>query len=194
MNIVLITVGGSGTRMGYCVPKQFANVLGKLLIVHTLEEFEHHAGVDAIAVVRLKGWENQLREMSVRYRITKLKHTVPGGATNQESIRCGVEVLALHYEKDGVVLIHDAVPPMLSEEMISDCLRMVREKGKCLGQSAVFGTAFDSGRQGQLSRSTLTRRLDEKPRRRKVSRWGNWQRRTARLRSGKSRNAWRFVN
>lgn len=132
MNIVLITAGGSGTRMGYCVPKQFANVLGKPLIVHTLEKFEHHVGVDAIAVACLEGWENQLREMAAKYEITKLKHIVPGGATNQESIRCGVEALALHYAKDDVVLIHDAVRPMVSEEVISDCLRVVREKGNAV--------------------------------------------------------------
>ena len=61
MNIALLIAGGSGNRMGQVIPKQFLHVDGIPIIIHTMQCFQRHPDVDAIAVVCLKGWETVLQ-------------------------------------------------------------------------------------------------------------------------------------
>ena len=129
MNIALIIAGGSGARMHQSIPKQFLTVEERPVIVYTLEAFQRHAGIDAIAVVCIEGWENVLWAYASQFNITKLKHVIPGGKNGQDSIRNGVYELEKHYSSDDVVLIHDAIRPMVSEEVISDCIVKTRENG-----------------------------------------------------------------
>ena len=60
MNIALIIAGGSGSRMGQDIPKQFINVYDKPIIVYTLESFQKHPEIDAIEVVCIDGWHDVL--------------------------------------------------------------------------------------------------------------------------------------
>lgn len=129
MNIGLIIAGGSGVRMGQNIPKQFLTVNEKPVIVYTLEAFEKHVQIDEIAVVCISGWENVLWAYAEQFNITKLKHVFPGGQNGQDSIRNGIYGLAEHHDKKDVVLIHDAIRPMVSAEIISDCIRVTEEKG-----------------------------------------------------------------
>ncbi|MBO4591040.1 MAG: 2-C-methyl-D-erythritol 4-phosphate cytidylyltransferase [Eubacterium sp.] len=122
MNIALIIAGGSGQRMGQDIPKQFITVNEKPVIVYTMEAFQNHPEIDAIAVVCIEGWENVLWAYAKQFNITKLKHVIHGGDNGQGSIRNGVYELEKHYDKDDIVLIHDAIRPMVSAEIISDCL------------------------------------------------------------------------
>ena len=77
--VALIIAGGYGQRMGQNIPKQFIVVNGKPVIVYTLEVFQNHNDVDAIAVVCIKGWEQTLKSYAKQFNITKLHHIVPGG-------------------------------------------------------------------------------------------------------------------
>lgn len=129
MNIALIIAGGSGQRMNQDIPKQFINVYDKPVIIYTLEAFQTHANVDAIAVVCIKGWEQVLWAYARQFNITKLKYVIPGGKNGQDSIRNGVYELEKHYKEDDIVLIHDAIRPMVSSEIISDCIVKTREYG-----------------------------------------------------------------
>lgn len=121
-NIGLLIAGGSGARMHQNIPKQFLTVNEKPVIVYTLEAFQRHPDVDVIAVVCIKGWEEMLWAYARQFDITKLKHIIPGGENGQSSIRNGVYELEKHYSPDDIVLIHDAIRPMVSEEIISDCI------------------------------------------------------------------------
>lgn len=67
-----------------------------------------------------------------QFNITKLKYVVPGGKNGQDSIRNGVMELEKHYEADDLVLIHDAIRPMVSAEIISDNIRVAREYGNAI--------------------------------------------------------------
>ncbi len=129
MNIGLIIAGGSGQRMQQNIPKQFLTVEERPVIVYTLEAFQNHPDIDAIAVVCIEGWENMLWAYANQFNITKLKHIVPGGKNGQDSIRNGVYELEKHYAADDVVLIHDAIRPMVSPEIISDCIVQTRKHG-----------------------------------------------------------------
>lgn len=129
MNYGLIIAGGSGKRMGQDIPKQFLTVNEKPVIIYTLEAFEQHPQIDQIAVVCLEGWDQVLWAYARQFNISKLRYVVPGGENGQDSIRNGIMELERHGQADDIVLIHDAIRPMVSAEIISDCLRVTREKG-----------------------------------------------------------------
>lgn len=131
-NVGLIIAGGSGNRMHQDIPKQFITVNERPVIVYTLEAFEKHPEIDAIAVVCIEGWEHVLWAYAKQFNITKLKYVVPGGKNGQASIRCGVMELEKHYDPDDLVLIHDAIRPMVSAEIISDNIRIAREYGNAV--------------------------------------------------------------
>lgn len=131
-NIALIIAGGSGNRMQQDIPKQFLTVNERPVIVYTLEAFENHPEIDAIAVVCIEGWDQVLWAYAKQFNITKLQYVIPGGKNGQDSIRNGVYELEKHYSKDDLVLIHDAIRPMVSAEIISDNIRVARECGNAI--------------------------------------------------------------
>lgn len=133
MNIGLIFAGGSGVRMNTKgMPKQFLQMNGKAIIIHTLEYFEKCMDIDAIVVVCLKEYIGYLDNLLKINRISKVKKIVPGGTCGQESIYhglCAAEELA---EGDDIVLIHDGVRPLISEDLLSNSIKMVKEKGNAI--------------------------------------------------------------
>lgn len=132
MNIALIIAGGVGKRMNQDVPKQFLTIDNRPVIIYTLEAFQHHPSIDSIAVVCVAGWENVLKAYAKQFNITKLKYVVLGGKNGQDSIRNGLFELKKYYTDDDVVLIHDAIRPMVSDEIISDCIVKTRKYGSAV--------------------------------------------------------------
>ena len=59
-NVAIVVAGGSGTRMGQDIPKQFINVFDKPVLIYTLESFQRHPDIDAIEVVCIEGWETMV--------------------------------------------------------------------------------------------------------------------------------------
>lgn len=132
MNIALIIAGGSGERMHQDIPKQFLSINDRPVIVYTLEAFEHHPEIDEIAVVCIEGWEQVLMAYARQFGITKLKSVIPGGDCGQASIRNGVYALEKSHSKDDIILIHDAIRPLVSAEIISDCIRVTSMYGNAI--------------------------------------------------------------
>lgn len=130
MNIALVIAGGSGNRMGQDIPKQFMHVDGCPIIVHTLKCFQQHPDIDRIAVVCLKGWETVLQAYANQFMIDKLKWIFPGGSTGMESIHNGIYGLKEAGCSDNdLVLIHDSVRPLLSQEIISSNIAICQAYG-----------------------------------------------------------------
>ena len=129
MNIAIIIAGGVGTRMGLDVPKQFVSVLGKPVIIYTLEAFENHPEIDAILAVCVDGWQESLWAYAKQYKIKKLKWIVTGGETGQESIRNGINALENVCKKDDIAIIHDGIRPLVDYAVISDIIIKCRQHG-----------------------------------------------------------------
>ena len=133
MNTALIIAGGTGNRMGQDIPKQFINVYDKPVIVYTLEAFQKHPEIDSIAVVCLDGWHDVLRAYARQFGISKLDIVVSGGKNGQDSIRNGVYAIAERFTgDDDIVLIHDAIRPMLSAKIISDNIAKCKKYGNAI--------------------------------------------------------------
>lgn len=134
MTNALIFAGGSGTRMNSkSRPKQFLQFYGKELIMHTLENFQNHFEIDGIAVVCIEEWIPYLNKLLEKYGIDKVKAVVSGGVTGQESIFKGLKAIKT-FDKDekSIVLIHDGVRPFINEDVISSCIKSVKEKGSAI--------------------------------------------------------------
>lgn len=128
-NVALLIAGGSGARMHQDIPKQFLTINEKPVIVYTMEAFQNHPEIDAIAVVCIEGWENVLWAYAKQFNIDKLEYVVLGGDNGQSSIRNGVFELEKHFEADDIVLVHDAIRPLVSAEIISDCIVKTKKYG-----------------------------------------------------------------
>lgn len=133
MNYVLIFAGGTGQRMNSrSKPKQFLELHGKPILIHTLEFFEKNELIDAICVVCIKGWENALKSSMEHYDITKVKWIVQGGATGHDSIYNGLQQLSQICRPEDIILIHDGVRPLISEELIEDNIKSVKNCGNAI--------------------------------------------------------------
>lgn len=131
-NVGLLIAGGSGSRMDQDIPKQFITVNERPVIIYTLEAFENHPQIDAIAVVCIEGWEQVLWAYAKQFNITKLQYVILGGKNGQDSIRNGVYELEKHFAPQDIVLIHDAIRPMVSADIISDNIRVAQKYGNAI--------------------------------------------------------------
>lgn len=155
-NVALIIAGGSGVRMGQDIPKQFLNVRDRPVIVYTLEAFQRHPNIDGIVVVCVDGWHEILGAYCKQFGITKLESIISGGKNGQDSIRNGVEEIAKTHDEEDLVLVHDAIRPMVSQEIISDCIRVAREHGNAI--SVVPCTAAMLYSEDQIGSSEVVAR------------------------------------
>ena len=132
MNIALLLAGGNGVRTEQDVPKQFLNVYEKPIILYTLEAFQKHPDINGIIVSCLDGWHEILRVYAQDAGITKLQKIVSGGENGQASARNALRELQGICKEEDIVLIHDAIRPMVSADIISDCIVKCRQYGSGL--------------------------------------------------------------
>lgn len=128
----VVIAGGSGSRMGQSIPKQFLTISNKPVLIYTLENFQHHPEIDKIIVVCIKGWEEVARAYCRQFGITKLAGIAPGGASGQESIRNGVFSLEDMASDDDLVVIHDGVRPLVDAAVLSDVIRVAHLHGNAV--------------------------------------------------------------
>jgi 2-C-methyl-D-erythritol 4-phosphate cytidylyltransferase len=123
---VLIVAGGSGSRMGAEVPKQFLEIAGKPVLMHTLGKMRESLPQASLTLVLPEAQISLWKELCKRYSF-QIDHAVTaGGSTRTESVRNGLNAIKVD---DGVVGIHDGVRPCLSVEMIQRCFLTAAEKG-----------------------------------------------------------------
>jgi len=142
MNIALVIGGGTGSRTGQYIPKQFIHINEKPIIIYTLEKFQHVKEIDAIVVVCLEDWQGALSAYALQYGISKLKWIVPGGNTGQQSIFNGLAYLQDKCGEDDIVIIHDGIRPMVAESVILSCISVCREHGNGVTALPVYEQVF----------------------------------------------------
>lgn len=142
MNIGVIFAGGVGSRMrSKGKPKQFLEVHGKPIIVHTLEIFEQCSAIDATIVVCVSDWLDYMETLIPRFNLKKVRAVVPGGETGQLSIFNGLEAAEKIATSDkDIVLIHDGVRPLINVEVLNLNIETVKESGSAITSVAAKET------------------------------------------------------
>jgi len=126
----VIPAGGKGTRSGYNIPTQYLKINGKELISYTLEVFQKNRSVDDIIISADPFYFKLLEKIKKKYSITKLSGLVNAGKERQDSVYNAINSLSAS-DKD-LVLVHDAVRPLLPAKILSDSIKIAKEKGNAL--------------------------------------------------------------
>lgn len=132
MNIAIVLAGGTGSRVGAEIPKQFIKIRNKPVLAYTLEIFQACDNIHAIEIVCHKDWLDEAHRIAEEYAITKTKWFVTGGATFQESVMNGVFSLRGKAEPDDIAVISFGVSPMTPVEDINDGIRVCKEHGNAI--------------------------------------------------------------
>lgn len=153
MNVALILAGGQDSRFQMEIPKQFVNVNNRPVIVYTMDNFQKHKDIDEIVVICLDGWQEMVRVYGKQFNITKLKEIIPGGLDAQESTFHGLELLKNRMGQGDIVVIHDAIRPMVTEEIINKSINMCRKRGMGVAATYIMDTIMHSwdGQEGYKS-------------------------------------------
>lgn len=121
MNIAVILAGGSGTRMGTDIPKQYIMVDGKPIVLYCIETFANRQDIDAFVIVAAKEWQDFISQYTNRIR--QPVWYALSGATRQHSIYNGLKECRKHnVNDDSIVIVHDAARPLVSNEIIDACI------------------------------------------------------------------------
>lgn len=165
MNVAVLLAGGVDPTFKMDIPKQFVNVYNRPVIVYTMEIFQHHPEIDAIMVACIPGWENMVNAYAKQFNISKLRWVIQGGKCGQETSKLAVDKLMEFCREDDIIVIHDAIRPMVSDEIISDSIYTCKKKG--MGVAAVTSMdnvmMTDDGMTGKLSISRYSFRRIQTP-------------------------------
>jgi 2-C-methyl-D-erythritol 4-phosphate cytidylyltransferase len=125
---VIIVAGGSGKRMGADIPKQFLELGGRPLLMHTIERFRtFDESIEIITVLP----ENQIRhwcDLQEKYSFRIPQTMVKGGSSRFYSVRNGLEFV----EEPGLVAVHDGVRPFVSLDTIQRCFEVAEKLGNAI--------------------------------------------------------------
>ncbi len=119
MNIAIILAGGSGSRLGGDLPKQFLKVAGKTIIEHSIGVFDTCSMIDEIAIVSRQDYIQKVEDIVARDRYSKVRHVLPGG---KERYHSSLSALNAYKDDDDNLLFHDAVRPLVTHRIIADCV------------------------------------------------------------------------
>ena len=126
MEHVVIVAGGSGSRMGADVPKQFLEVAGMPILMHTISKMNDALPQASITLVLPQSQIEYWNGLIDQFKFTIDHQVAAGGSTRTESVRNGLNAVK---SEDGIVGIHDGVRPCFSLEMIQRCFLVAADKG-----------------------------------------------------------------
>lgn len=150
MNIGVIFAGGVGSRMrSKDKPKQFLEIFGRPIIIHTLEHFENNADIDAVVISCVEEWIDYLRAQIERFGLRKVKKIVAGGNSGQLSIYNGLRAAKeIAGQQESIALIHDGVRPLINGKLLSDNIACVKEHGSAITAGIVKETIVVTDKDG----------------------------------------------
>lgn len=159
-NIAIIFAGGVGSRMGSEIPKQFLQVYGKEIIIHTLEKFQYNDNVDLIYVGCVEEYIHDFEQMVQKYHITKIPvdGIIPGGTSGQDTIYKVLKRAREDNPGDSICLIHDGVRPLITDDLINKCIKSVQEYGSAVTVTKAFETPIIS-EDGEKVKEVLPRKF-----------------------------------
>lgn len=125
--VVVIPAAGQGKRMKAGKNKQFIQLAGLPVIIHTLQVFEQDDACLDIVLVVNEDEQVEMRALVEEYRVTKVKHIVVGGSERQHSVCNGLQVVT-----HDLVLIHDGARPFIERELIHSLVKEAYDNGAAI--------------------------------------------------------------
>lgn len=160
MNCAIIVAAGSGTRFGSPIPKQFLEIGGKPLLIHTLEKFENCAAIDEIILILSDGETEKFARTLETFAFGKSIRIITGGASRAESVRCGLN--AIDAGQCEIVAVHDGARPFVTASEIAATIGKAQQFGAACLVAKVTDTikrTADGAIVGTIARENLRRAL-----------------------------------
>ncbi len=120
-NVAIIPSGGIGSRFSSPIPKQYVKVLGKEIIIDTLEVFQKSELINEIIIPAEKPYFPLLEELVDKYNLSKVIKIVEGGKERQDSVFNGLK--SKYFNNDDYIIVHDAARPLLSQSVLENALK-----------------------------------------------------------------------
>lgn len=140
-----ILAGGTGSRMGAALPKQFLEIGGKPILLYSVEAFLSQEEVDLVVIASNPEYVEYTEELLSRFvRSDKPVFVIPGGSFRGETLKNVLNFLRGRGELEGVILTHDAVRPFIDGRIIADNIRAAEEYGACNTCVPAVDTVFIS--------------------------------------------------
>lgn len=136
MNVAIVVAAGKGTRLGGARPKQFLELRGVPVIIHTLRQFERCQEINEVITVLPAEDTAGFESLTKQFELKKAGRTVPGGATRAQSVRNGLNAI----DEADIVAVHDGVRPFVTPEEIDQVVAAARENGAAVLMSPVADT------------------------------------------------------
>jgi 2-C-methyl-D-erythritol 4-phosphate cytidylyltransferase len=138
MNVAIIAAAGQGRRLGGRQAKQFLELAGVPVIIHTLRRFEQCASIHEVVVVLPQADAAGFLALASKYGLRKLGRVVPGGLTRAESVWRGLQ--AIRPQTAEIVAVHDGVRPFVTPEEIERTVRAAETSGASILAAPVVDT------------------------------------------------------
>lgn len=148
MNILLLMMGGSGTRFGADVPKQYVELENRPIFSYILEAHQNCASIDKIVIVSHSSWIDYVSRWSQWLGADKVACITAGGANRSSSVRNGLRAMIDFASADDVVLIHDATHPYCDPNGIAKVAEAVTQYGGATLGQAQYDTVYMTTEDG----------------------------------------------
>src|SRR5258706_14352795 len=112
MNVAIVVAAGQGTRLGGDQPKQFLELCGVPIIIHTLRQFERCEEINEIIVVVPAESTAGFSSLAEKFAVRKLSRVVAGGATRAQSVLCGLNAIG----QAEIVAVHHGLRPFVAPD------------------------------------------------------------------------------
>lgn len=145
MNIALLMMGGSGTRFGADIPKQFVEIDGKPIFSYILNALDQSEEIEQIIVVSHKDWIPVVEEWKNKLSCSKVYSIVPGGNNRSGSVLNGLVKAKEIATDDSIVLIHDATHPYVDHKGMRELIQAVKEYGGATLGQRQYDTCYRIG-------------------------------------------------
>ncbi len=157
MNVAIVAAAGQGTRAGGGQPKQFREISGTPVIIHTLRRFEQCSTIGEVLVVVPSGEAAALLALVTKYGLRKTARVVAGGATRTQSIWRGLQ--AVRAATANIVALHDGVRPFVAPEEIDRTVKRAEETGAAILAARAIDTIKEADAEGRVARTLDRQRV-----------------------------------
>ena len=145
----VILASGSGSRINKETPKQFQELSGSPVIIHTLKPFEENNNIDESIIVTLSNYIDKTWEFVNHYHLTKVKKIIRGGKTRQESSKKGIDACG---DDTKFVLIHDAARPFITTDLLKKLIKALKKNDAVVPVIPSTDTIVETDRKGFISK------------------------------------------
>jgi len=136
MNVAIVVAAGKGTRLGGDRPKQFLELGGVPVIIHTLRQFERSKQINEVITVLPAEDTAGFESVAQKFKLLKAQRVIAGGETRAQSVRNGLNAIA----QADIVAVHDGVRPLVTPEEIDEVVSAAARSGAAILTAPVADT------------------------------------------------------